>query len=468
MYYISDVDYFDELANNIHERADTPTIDKFVGDYSTLIQGQSANYLDGSVVQFISSNPSGQLWFNGLGGKKGNGTIEYTQYITSETNRNFTLRWDNARSGYILAPAGNTNVYMVVNTKENSLYGKSTSGANDSNEEDAIFVIQNANVKDKILYITLNVQTPSNGTYAMYLNNGFLSPSKNAQAAEFKIQFIEIGKEGWKSLINKNPNVGAYCCFPTFQLTAYTNFTDACKETGFTETSNLCKGTVPDTCQNVIQDGFDDVLCQQWCKTAGNEKLCYNNITNWCKDPKNASKPVCACFNQQKFDKYKNEFYANCPKESCKVSDFTAGCYFDECLQSGMQSIARQGNECPDQTSVWQKCIQNLNLNNSQVSAKDIALKCQLNASLPDVEQPVSNPSPNQGTPNQGTPNQGTPNQDTPNQDTPNQGTPDQGTPTSAQQPSFWEQYQWYIIGGGVGLVLILILVAVAFSVSKS
>jgi hypothetical protein len=475
MYYISDVDYFDELTNNIHgdERADNLNIDTFVGDYTSLVKGQTSNYLDGSVVQFIVSNPQGQLYFNALGGKKGNGSIEFTSNITFETNRNFTLRWDISRSGYILSPAGNTNVYMVVNTKENALYGKSTSGGNDKNEEDAIFVIQNAGIKDNLLHIALNVQTPSNGTYGMYLNNGFLSPSKDIQPTEFKIQFVEIGKEGWKILINKNQNVGAYCCFPTFQLSAYTNFTDACNETGFTETSNACKGAVPSACQNLIQDGFGNLLCQQWCKTTGNEKLCYNNVTNWCKNSKNANKPVCACFNQEKFDKYKNEFYQNCPKENCKVSDFTAGCYFDECLQSGMQSIARQGNACPDQTSVWQKCIQNLDLENSNVNAKDIVLKCQLRADQQDVDKPVDPPPDDIGKPSLGSTTRPLGGTTQPflgtTQQPPLLGTtPPPPPPVENSTPSFFEQYKWYIIGGGVGIVVILILIAVAFAVNKS
>jgi hypothetical protein len=314
----------------------------------------------------------------------------------------------------------------------------------------------------------------------MYLNNGFLTPSKNNQPTEFKVQFIEVGKEGWKLLINKNNNVAAYCCFPTFQLSSYTNFSNACAETGFTGNSDLCKGAVPGACENLIKDGFENTLCQDWCKTSGNEKLCYNYVTNWCKKPENADKSVCTCFNQQKFDKYKEEFYANCPRENCKVSDFTAGCYFDECLKSGMQAIARQGNECPDQTTVWQKCIQNLNLSNSNISAKDIAIKCQLRADQQDVEKPIDPSLGNTGTPplgNTGTQplgNTGTqPLGNTGTQPLGDTGTPplgDTGThpPQDSSTPSFFEQYKWYLIGGGVGLVLILILVAVAFAVNKS
>ncbi len=464
MYYISDVDYFDELSNNIYgdERsADVQELDKFVDDYGSLITGQTSNYLDGSVIQFTFGNEPKQLWFNALGGKKGNGTIESTINITNETNRNFTLQWIPEKSGYALKPAGNTNVYMVVHTKENALYGKSTSGGNDKNEEDAVFVIQNANVKDKILWVSFNVQTPKDGNYAIYVNDGgFLSPSKDVQPTEFKIKFVEMGKEGWKLLIAKNKNVGAYCCFPTSDLASYTNFTNACNEIGFTTTSDLCKGAVPGACQNLIKDGFDNPLCKGWCQTTGNEKLCYSNIKDWCIDPKNADKPVCACFNQSKFDKYKEEYYKYCP--SCQVSNFSPGCYFDQCINSGMNVIAQQGEQCPSQTSIWQKCVQNLDLSNSNINAKEIALKCQLNGEpiesltggdtggvVPPLPGSTTQPPPLPGSTTQPPPLPPT-------------------LPPTSEEPSFWEQYKWYIIGGGVGLVLILILVAVAFAVSKS
>jgi hypothetical protein len=195
---------------------------------------------------------------------------------------------------------------------------------------------------------------------------------------------------------------------------------------------------------------------------------CFTSINDWCQKTENVNKNVCACFNQGKFEKFKQDFTKNC--KNCKISDLTPGCFYPACFASHMNNVANQGRECPANTSIYQNCIQNLtNQSGGNLSADNVVQSCQLIAGQADTEMPVKDDG--GGTPGgsgDGTPGGGTPGGTgiiglgT--------GTPYLGTDASSDAntndnsfQSFWSKYQLYII---IGIVVLVLLIAIAIFVS--
>jgi hypothetical protein len=244
-------------------------------------------------------------------------------------------------------------------------------------------------------------------------------------------------------------------------MTKYTNFNESCAASGYTQNSDNCKGSVAKACRSqLIKDGYEDINCKTWC--IANPTDCLASIKEWCNDAnfKNSDKPICSCFNDEKFTKYKEQF--NCKDASCKISGYSPGCFFPACITSGMANVSNANAPCPSNLTVYQTCVNDLTAQSGgSVDAGTINQVCQLTAG--NIDGDTGGVLPDGGTGPPGSTTQ-PPLLDYTTPPLP----PTDAPPAEEEKQSFFDQYKWYIIGGGVGLVLILILVAVAFAVNKS
>lgn len=494
MNYISDVDYYDELfqyMNDDDNKTDyydfrfasndnTGNVDDIVKDYTPLTNGQEG-FLDGSVVQlFATDNVLQQVYYNETGGKMGSGQLlanVYNPNSSLNTNTKFLLVWS-GYGGYNMYPMNGdktTQLFLdindgtingLVNTNSDPTDYSRTNLPKGYEQLQRVFKISNLTTDStNKLFANLTVSTTQYGNYPIYVKDGKVGGGNGNAATTLWVKFITLGTQAWQLLIQKDSRVSSFCCFSNNDMTPYNNFNDACSKSGFTADSANCNGVVPKACNLYIKEGYDNPNCKDWCRI--HPKECYSSINDWCQKTENVNKGICACFNKGKFDKFKQDFTKNCT--NCKISNFTAGCFYPACLESGMDKVANQGELCPPNTNIYQNCIQSLtNQQGGNISADKVVQLCQLNSGQADTEEPVKGGG---GIPNGGTPSGtgiiglGTPN---------GTGTPDSGTiaPSDTNTPSpssdnsfqnFWSKYQLYII---IGIVVLVVLIIIAIFVS--
>lgn len=496
MNYISDVDYYNDLFQYMDDDdnktdyydfrfapGNSGNVDDIVTDYTPLTNGQGG-FLDGSVVQlFATDNVLQQVYYNNSGGKMGHGYLSANNFNANssslDSNTKFLLEWDGS-NGYFLWPMnGDKTIQIFFDPNDGSINGFFVPNDTDSNRYknlpkgyegvDRVFKVSNLTIDSKTKKLMANLTvTDKNGNFPIYVKDNKVGGGNGNSATTLWVKFIALGTQAWQLLIQKDPSVSSFCCFSNNDMTPYNNFNDACSKSGFTADSANCNGVVPKACNLYIKDGFDNANCKDWCRI--HPKECYSSINDWCQKTENVNKGVCACFNKGKFDKFKQDFTKNC--KNCKISNFTAGCFYPACLESGMDKVANQGELCPPNTNIYQNCIQSLtNQQGGNISADNVVQSCQLIAGQADTEEPVKGG----GTPGSGG-GDGTPGGTgiiglgTPNSST---GTPYVGTDAPSDTntndnsfQNFWSKYHIYIIIGIVVLVL-LIIVAIIVSMKK-
>jgi hypothetical protein len=457
MNYISDVMYF---ADVLPKPSDG--VQDIVKDFSPLTKGQD-DFLNGSVVEMIiPDNSSGakQLVYNSSGGKFNAGQLNVQKYdLSRPTNTKFLMEWA-GNGGYYLWPMnGDKTIQLFMDVDDGKINGSNGGQGIPGKYEltQRVYKLSNIATKDGNLYVNLSVASKF-GNFPIGIDGTIARGGSGLSPVNIWLKFITLGTKAWEMLMKSDTSVSSRCCFPNNIMTGYDNFNTACNNTGFTVGSPNCNGVVPKACSSFIKNGYEDPFCKDWCTS--NPKECYTSIKEWCNDStkNNLNKGVCSCFNDGKFQTFQKEFTKNC-KSPCKISDFTAGCFYPPCLQSGMNKVANQGETCPSNTSIFQSCVQTLTSQmGGNVSADKIVALCQLNAGEADIPDPVKNgDKPPVGT---GTvaPPVGT-------------GTvaPPVGTGTIAppvqdnSMSSFWDKNKLYII---IGIVVLVLLVIVAIFVS--
>lgn len=439
MNHISDVMYYADISSQDKGQG----IYNIVYDLKELANGQDG-FLDGCVVQMVIST-SQQIFFNLNGGKFGAGFLDLQKSYNTNTNTKFLLEW--AGSGYYLWPLnGDKTVQLFADVDDGTING-SNNGQGIPGKyvlEQRIYKLSNVTASGRTLNTNLTVSCKY-GNFTMGVDNNKIKVGSGLAPVNIKFMFVKLGLNAWK-LLFKDFNVSSRCCFSGNDMAMYDNFTDACKDAGYQPNTDMCNGVIPKFCSTTV-NGYDDALCKSWCTT--NPKDCYNSINDWCQQTKNLDKSVCNCFNKAKFEKFKTDFYKKCGP-ACKVSDLTAGCYLPACLASGMNAVARQGEQCPD--NVQQSCIQKLSPDGN-ISADKVIMLCQLGSdtSGEDTSGGGGTPSGGGGTPSGGN-------------GTPSGGgsiiAPDSGTPAPSSNGvgDFFSKYQLYIIIGAVVLVLLIVI----------
>lgn len=471
MNYISDVMYFSDIL----PQKSINGVQDIVSNFSPLTNGQD-DFLNGSVVELVIPMNDGarQIVYNSSGGKFNAGKISLQKYdLSHPTNTKFLLEWA-GNGGYYLWPMnGDKTIQLFMDVDDGSINGSNNGQGIPGKYElgQRIYKLSNIIAKDGNLYVNLSVASKF-GNFSIGVDgNNNVKGGNGLSPVNIWFKFITLGTKAWEIMIKNDVSVSSRCCFSNNIMTAYDNFTTACNNSGFTTGSKNCNGVVPKACSSFIKDGFDDPMCKDWC--VANPKECYSSIKEWCNDStkNNLNKEVCNCFNDGKFQSFQKEFTKNC-KAPCKISDFTAGCFFPPCLKSGMNKVANQGSDCPSNTSIYQTCIQNLTSQmGGNVSADKIIALCQLNAGEVDI----NNPTGGSGTDGDTGSGSGTSSGTGSGTSSGNVLQPTL-TPTiqPQQQPpaqdnsitSFWNQYKIYIIVGIVVLVL-LIIVAIFVGMKK-
>lgn len=496
MNYISDVDYYDELFQDMDDddktdyydfrfaAPDTGDVNKITNyKYGPFANGQS-DFLDGCVVQFFTTGDNKQqIFYNNNNGKFGYGYLSVNNNDPStdgvyNANTKFLLQWDGA-SGYFLWPMnGDKSIQIFFDPNDGTINGFSVPNDSDPNRykklpkgyeyPDRVFKLSNNTVDNLENFITNLLITDKNGNFPIYVKDGKVGGGNGNAATPLLVKFITLGIKAWQLLIQKDSGISSYCCFSNIDMTPYTNFTTACNNSGFSSNSANCNGVVPKACSLNIKDGFDNPNCKDWC--IANPRNCFTSINDWCQKTENVNKNVCACFNQGKFEKFKQDFTKNC--KNCKISDLTPGCFYPACFASHMNNVANQGRECPANTSIYQNCIQNLtNQSGGNLSAGQVVQLCQLNAGEVDALNPTGNGSGTGGSSNGtggngsgtvgggGGTGTGTTKSSIP------EIAPAEETNTSNDNSfqNFWSKYQLYII---IGIVVLVILIAIAIFVS--
>ncbi len=451
MNYISDVDYMSELMDRIQLRSDMSSdINKIVKDFTPLASGTD-NFLDGSIVEFVTNGS--QLYYESSGGKFGFGHLAMSAKgdISDDKNRTFLLQWnsDPKGSGYFLWPYGEANVnnliFMDLNDLDFNVINNNLPGGNDTIQRQFIFPSVKVN-SNKVLVCELEVTTRK-GNYNVYVDpNLKVTAIKGGNPTDFTMKFLSLGQKAWETLIDKDNNIASRCCFD--DVVNYLHFQDACNAKNFTTGSPKCQSVIPDACKNTY--GYDDSECKKWCQKYPAD--CFNSINDWCNTKNNLTthKDLCVCFDKGAFKKFSDDYKKAC-KNNCKVSNFTTGCFYPPCLQSGMNNVANQGTQCPSNTTIFQKCIQSLKATN--FAADKVIQQCNLLAGQVD---PPDNSGGGGGNIAQPPPDNST-----------TAPLPPPIDDSSSNTPNFWQKYMWYIIGGVSVIVLLVIIAVVMMSMSK-
>lgn len=465
--YISDQDFIKSLEtldlsewnfDIVNNTGDV--LSQFVTDFSLLQQYGSPDIFNDCVVQIMT--PDGQqVYYEPRGGKQGLGMLSISKTLSNSPDTRFKMVYDSRFGGYYLYPsAGDTSKAIYLDT-DNNTFPIANSDQVPGDLSGRIFQLQNLSVNNGQISTKFVVKAGGQNRFVTIDSNNYppLVSTPTSQPTTFTLKFSILGVNAWKILIQYNEGVGAKCCFNSSTMTKYDNFDTACKESGHIQGSDSCNASVGTACSQLIALGFEDPDCKSWC--IKNPKDCYTHINTWCSNAKNENKDVCACFNQSKFEAYRDKVMKQCG-QNCKISQFTAGCYYPPCLQSNMSSVYNQGVNCPANTTIYQKCINNLiTSSGGSVSADQIVQKCQLNAEGADVENPIVGNDKTTTTSGKST---------KPSTTTTTTTTNGKSTNTITTTPfiekgkiiDIWQQYKWYIIG-----LIVAIIIAIIFYIVK-
>jgi hypothetical protein len=456
MNYISDVMYFADILPK------STGVQDIVTDFTPLTNGQD-DFLNGSIVEMTLPTGSDQLVYNPSGGKFNAGQLNMQKYDESHpTNTKFLLEWA-GNGGYYLWPMnGDKTIQLFMDVDDGTINGSNNGQGIPGKYELAqrIYKLSNIIAKNGNLFVNLSVASKF-GNFPIGTDGKIIRGGSGLPQATIWLRFITLGTKAWELLMKNDVSISSRCCFPSNIMTAYANFNTACNNTGFTVGSTNCNGVVPKACSSFIKNGYEDPFCKDWC--TANPKECYNSINDWCNDStkKNLNKNICSCFNVGEFQKYKDEFTKNC-KQPCKISDFTAGCFYPKCLASGMRNVENQGAPCADNTSIFQNCVQDLTGNKgANISANTIIQMCQLSAG--EVDPPGDKPPGDK--PSGDKPSGDKPSGDKPPGDKPPVLQPEDEPVDQPQNTmsSFWDKNKMYII---IGIVVLVLLIIVAIFVA--
>lgn len=449
-----------------------------VRDYTSLSTNTGTkDILDGCVVQFKTENVF--LDYSQTGGKYGigylgtttNGKQVSTQFLLIASKSSAP-----GQNGYLISPLGgqNTNIQLCYNPSAKDKGDSLVNGANTSQEPANQYFNIITTGSDAKKNLTCQITTSSGNKFV-----GYTSGTSNLYtqvintSTTWSMLFVTLGLNAWDKLF-LDSGVSSYCCLGSsgVNLDSFPNLSQACSNKGLSAGSAGCTSALQQFCST---EGFDPKtpkggVCNNWC--IANPADCYNTIKKWCNSGTNLSKPICACFDDNAFTKFKNQYSEDC-KPPCLISNFSAGCFYPPCLFSGMSNVYNQNKPCPNNTSIFQKCANDLE-NQGKITG-NVYQTCFLNAQ-PNTDGSVNIDTGSGGGSGGGGGGGGTlPPLFTPPQDTrPGETIPPYIPPPEPQitqpiQPygsdleNFWNQYQWWIIGGS-GIVVILIVIGVVIS----
>jgi hypothetical protein len=446
---------------------------KYIKDFTVLSSSGQPDILDNCIVQF--SNGKLNLNYNVGGGKNNLGYLS-TATTTGTTNTQFKLTYDKNLQKYIIYPMAGTNaniqLWYDIDVKGDGQLVSGVQPTDTFKSENKYF---NLNVIDKDgsfgpMLPTCNINVTNKwGSFFIGINS---ENTVTNTATKWTIVFIRLGKNAWSRLMTNNA-ISKYCCMSASgsELISDVDFSTACKDSNLITGSDDCNKRVATACAESGYDPStpDGMICKAWC--IKNPTDCYANIEKWCRA--NPTNKACACFDISGFNTFSKKFTENC-REPCPISKFTPGCFYPPCLFSGYSDVYNQGVACPADVSIHQKCI--MDFDGKNITADKISLSCIQNADTNvDVPPPINTPGivpppintpgivpPPINTPGIVPPPINTKEIPPPLINTP--GIPPQtdviNTQPPQQQPDFWTQYRWWIIGGVIGFVILLILAA--------
>ena len=452
---------------------------KIVSDYTSLSTNTGEkDILDGCVVQFKTGNVF--LDYSQTGGKNGIGYLG-TSSSGNTVSTQFLLVASKSsapgQNGYLISPLGgqNTNIQLWYNNNAKDKGDSLVSGANPSQDPANQYFNIITTGSDAQKNLSCQLTTSAGNKFI-----GYTSGTSNLYTqvintpTTWSMIFVTLGLKAWEKLF-LDSSVSSYCCLGSsgVNLDSFANLSQACSNKGLSSGSAGCTSALQQFCST---EGFDPKtpkggVCNNWC--LANPADCYNTIKKWCNSGTNLSKPICACFDDDAFSKFKNTYSNDC-KPPCAISNFTAGCFYPPCLFSGMSNVYNQNKPCPNNTSIFQKCASDLK-NQGNITG-NVYQTCFLNAQPnPDggvnIDTGVGSGS---GT-SSGTGTGSLPPPPQPEQSTARPYIPppeEQTTPTPIQPygsdlENFWKQYQWWIIGGA-GVIVILLVIGVIISMKKN
>jgi hypothetical protein len=454
---------------------------KIVSDYTSLSTNTGAkDLLDGCVVQFRESLTA-YIKYEQTGGKYGAGYLT-TISNSNSVNTQFLLVASKStapgQNGYLLSPLGgqNTAIQLCYNPAAKDKGDTLVNGANPTQEPQNQYFNIITTGSDAKKNLTCQITTSAGNNFIGYTSGTSKLMTKIINTpTTWSMIFVTLGPNAWTKLF-LDSSVSSYCCLGAsgVNLNEYPNLPGACSNKGLASGTAGCTSALQQFCS---KEGFypktpKGSICNNWC--LANPADCYNTIKTWC-NAGNLSNPTCACFDDDKFSKFKAQYTNDC-KPPCAISNFTAGCFYPPCLFSGMSNVYNQNKPCPNNTTIFQQCANSLD-NQGQVSG-NVYQTCFQNAEPnPDngLNINVSKPDPNLNPPKPD------PNLNPPKPEDNINPNPDPNTrpyvpppeTTPAIQPygsdleNFWAQYQWWIIGGA-GILVILLVIGVVISMKSS